>query len=162
MKPTGDHRKRVLFLCTGNSCRSQMAEGFLRHLAGERFESLSAGTRPVPLNPLAVKAMAEVGIDISRQRSKGPETFAAPRMDVVITVCARANDNCPVYPAATERLHWEIDDPAETTGIEEERMSVFRSVRDEICHRIRAFLEAADNAPEPPARIGRPLRSRSA
>ena len=119
-----------------------MAEGFLRHLAGDRFESFSAGTRPTPLNPLAVKAMAEVGIDISGHRSKGPDTFADPRMDVVITVCNRANENCPVYPGATQRLHWEFDDPAASTGTEAERMTVFRRVRDEIRGRIRAFLDA--------------------
>lgn len=119
-----------------------MAEGFLRHIAGDRYESLSAGTRPTALNPLAVRAMAEVGIDISRQRSKGPDAFADSRVDVVITVCSPANDDCPVYPAATERLPWDFDDPAESTGTEAERMTVFRRVRDEIHGRIRAFLDA--------------------
>ena len=143
MIATNDVMKRVLFLCTGNSCRSQMAEGFLRHFAGGRMESLSAGTRPTDLNPLAVRAMAEICIDISRQRSKGPDTFADRRVDFVITVCNRANDNCPVYPASTERLHWDLDDPAEATGTRDERMTVFRRVRDEIHHRVRAFLKAS-------------------
>lgn len=120
-----------------------MAEGFLRHLAGDRLESLSAGTFPTDLNPLAVRAMAEVCIDISRQRSKGPDTIADRRVDVLITVCNRANDNCPVYPAATERLHWDVHDPAKATGTEDERMTVFRRARDEIHHRVRAFLEAS-------------------
>lgn len=119
-----------------------MAEGYLRNLAGDRFESVSAGTRPTTLNPLAVKSMAEVGIDISRHRSKGPDAFADIRMDVVITVCNRANDDCPANPAATERIHWNLDDPAEATGTDDERMTVFRRVRDEIHERVRAFLEA--------------------
>lgn len=118
-----------------------MAEGFLRHLAGDRFESLSAGARPAALNPLAVRVMAEVGVDISGQRSKGPDAIAEPGVDVVVTVCNRANEICPVYPAAAGRLHWDFDDPAESTGTEAERMTVFRRVRDEIHGRIRAFLE---------------------
>jgi arsenate reductase len=122
-----------------------MAEGFLRHIAGDRFESLSAGTHPTTLNPLAVKVMAEVGIDISRQRSKGPDTLADPTMDVVVTVCDRANGNCPVYPDATARIHWSFEDPAEATGTEDQRMIVFRRVRDEIQGRIRAFLDAGRN-----------------
>ncbi len=118
-----------------------MAEGLLRQLANDRFESLSAGTRPTTLNPLAVKAMAEIGVDISVQISKAPDAFADPNVDVVITVCDRANDNCPVYFDATERLHWSLDDPAEATGTEDERMAVFRRVRDEIHGRIRKFLD---------------------
>jgi arsenate reductase len=118
-----------------------MAEGLLRQLAKDRFESLSAGTRPTTLNPMAVKAMAEIGVDISLQISKAPDAFADPNVDVVITVCDRANDNCPVYFDATERLHWRLDDPAEATGTEDERMAVFRRVRDEIHGRIRKFLD---------------------
>ena len=118
-----------------------MAEGFLRHIAGDRFESSSAGTRPVALNPLAVRAMAEVGIDISRQQAKGPDTLANPTFDVVVTVCDRAIESCPVYHGATERLHWSFDDPAETRGTDDQRMAVFRRVRDEIHGRIRKFLD---------------------
>ena len=121
-----------------------MAEGFLRHLAGGRFKSLSAGTRPTNLNLLAVKAMAEIAIDIAGQRSKGPDTLADPNVDVVITVCDRANDNCPVYFDATERLHWSFDDPAEATGAEAERLTVFRRVRDEIHGRILKFLDPGE------------------
>ena len=118
-----------------------MAEGFLRNIAGDRFESLSAGTRPTTLNPLAVTAMAEVGIDISRQQPKGIATLADANVDVVITVCDRAHDNCPVCFDAIERLHWSFDDPAAATGTEDERMTVFRRVRDEIRGRIRRFLD---------------------
>ncbi|MDW8343269.1 MAG: arsenate reductase ArsC [Verrucomicrobiae bacterium] len=126
-------RKRVLFLCTGNSCRSQMAEGWLRHVAGDRFEALSAGARPSGfVHPLAIRAMAEVGVDISRQRSKSITEFAGQPLDVVITVCDHARESCPVLPGAKQTVHWSFDDPAEATGSEEQRMAVFRRVREEI------------------------------
>lgn len=140
----GGRKMRVLFLCTGNSCRSQMAEGFLRHLAGDRFESLSAGTHPSTLNPLAVKAMAEVGIDISAQTSKSPDAFGDLPMDCVVTVCDRAKESCPVYPASTRHLHWSFEDPAEAEGTEAERMRVFRKVRDQIRAQIEGFLGDID------------------
>ena len=134
-------KTRVLFLCTGNSCRSQMAEGFLRHFAGDRFDAASAGTRPSVLNLDAVKAMGEVGVDIAQHRSKSVEEFAGQRFDHVITVCDRARESCPIFPGPTRLNHWSFDDPAEATGTSEERMAVFRRVRDEIAERIQRFLD---------------------
>ena len=134
-------KTRVLFLCTGNSCRSQMAEGFLRHFAGDRFDVASAGTRPSVLNPDAVKVMREVGVDIAQHRSKNVDEFAGQRFDHVITVCDRARESCPIFPGATRLDHWSFDDPAEATGTSEERMAVFRRVRDEIAARIQRFLD---------------------
>lgn len=133
-------KQKMLFLCTGNSCRSQMAEGLLRSLAGDRFEVVSAGTRPAGLNPTAVEAMKEVGIDISRHRSKDVREFDGQRFDAVITVCDRAKEACPIFPGAKTMLHWELEDPAEAQGSHEERMTVFRRVRDEIADRIREFV----------------------
>ncbi|TAJ07364.1 MAG: arsenate reductase ArsC [Nitrospirae bacterium] len=133
-------KPRVLFLCTGNSCRSQMAEGWLRHLAGDRFDVASAGTHPVGLNPVAVAAMREVGVDISRHTSKNVNQFLGERFDYVITVCDSAKEACPTFPGATSRLHWSFDDPAAAQGSLEERLQVFRRVRDEIAGRLRLFL----------------------
>jgi len=133
----------VLFLCTGNSCRSQMAEGFLRSLAGDRFEAVSAGTHPSTLNPDAVDAMREVGIDISHQRSKGLTPFLGQHFDHMITVCDRAKESCPYFPHASSIQHWPFDDPAMATGTPEERKAVFRRVRDEIAARIRRFVDGA-------------------
>ncbi len=133
-------KKRVLFLCTGNSCRSQMAEGFLRHLAGNRFEAFSAGTEPSKLHPGAVEAMAEAGVDIAGQRSKGIAEYDGVEFDAVITVCDRARESCPVFPGGGERLHWSFDDPAAAAGSDDERRAVFRRVRDEIRERIEAFV----------------------
>ena len=134
--------KRVLFLCTGNSCRSQMAEGILRHLAGDDVVAASAGTQPKPVHPLAVQVMREAGMDISRQRSKGLESVGGQSWDFVITVCDRAKESCPVFPGETERNHWGFDDPAEAQGSEEQRLRVFRRVRDEILARLRLFVAA--------------------
>lgn len=133
-------KKRVLFLCTGNSCRSQMAEGWLRHLAGERFEAASAGTHPVGLNPGAVEVMQERGVDISRQESKPVDLFLGRRFDYVITVCNRARESCPVLPNAARVLHWSFDDPAAAQGPPEERLGIFRKVRDEIASQIDALI----------------------
>jgi arsenate reductase len=133
-------KRSVLFLCTGNSCRSQMAEGWLRHLAGEVFDVKSAGTHPVGVNPRAIAAMAEVGIDISRHRSKRVNEFLGERPDYVITVCDRAKEACPTFPEGAAVLHWSFDDPAEAQGSEDERMHVFRRVRDEIADRIETWL----------------------
>src|SRR3954453_7985 len=105
-------KKKVLFLCTGNSCRSQMAEGLLRHVAGDRFEAASAGTHPQGLNPDAVAAMQEIGIDISHQRSKHVDDFAGDQFHSVITVCDRAKESCPIFPSTRSLLHWSFDDPA--------------------------------------------------
>lgn len=139
---------RVLFLCTGNSCRSQMAEGFLRHLAGDRFEAVSAGTDPVGLNPGAVQVMAEVGIDISHQRSKGVREFLGRPFIFLITVCDQANERCPIFPGVVNRLHWSFDDPASAEGTEAERLAVLRRVRDEIAQSVRRFVaEVAAGTP---------------
>ncbi len=137
----------VLFLCTGNSCRSQMAEGWLRHLAGSRFEALSAGTHPVGLNPGAVQAMAEAGIDISRQRSKHVNDVLLPQPEYVVTVCDRAKDTCPVIRGGTATLHWSFDDPADAEGSDEDRATVFRRVRDEIAEKIRQWLKTESRLP---------------
>ena len=126
-------KRRVLFLCTGNSCRSQMAEAWLRQLAGDRFASLSAGTAPVTINPGAVAAMAELGISLDGQRSKHIDEFAAEPPDLVITVCDRASENCPILPGA-QILAWSFDDPAG------QPMEEFRRVRDEIGSAIRAWI----------------------
>lgn len=126
---------KVLILCTGNSARSQMAEGFLRHEGGERFDVQSAGTTASFLRPQAIEAMREVGIDISGHRSKSVDEFLGQEFDYVITVCDNANENCPVFPGKTKRIHWSFDDPAESGDIE-----VFRRVRDEISERLREFI----------------------
>ena len=129
-------RERVLFLCTGNSCRSQMAEGLLKHLAGDRFEALSAGADPSGyVHPLAVQVMQESGIDISGQRSKHIDEFLPPGgspPDLIISVCAAAEKQCPVFPAAVEQRHVPFDDPHHAEGNEEERLVEFRRVRDEL------------------------------
>ncbi|MGH7165302.1 MAG: arsenate reductase ArsC [Nitrospiraceae bacterium] len=135
-----EKKKSVLFLCTGNSARSQMAEGLLRHFAGDRFEVASAGTHPAGLNPIAVEVMGELGIDISHHRSKKIDAFLGRRFDYVITVCDRAEEACPVFPAAASLLHWSFDDPASAHGPAEARLAVFRRVRDDIAERIRGFL----------------------
>jgi arsenate reductase len=125
-------KKRVLILCTGNSARSQMAEGLLRHDAGDRFEVESAGTKPGTVRPEAIAAMQELGIDISAQRSKHVDEFEGERFDSVITVCDNAKEQCPVYFGAPERLHRSFEDPAAIEGSGEERLALFRSVRDEL------------------------------
>ena len=132
--------KRVLFLCTGNSARSQMAEGWLRHLAGDRFIVSSAGTHPVGLNPYAVTAMQEVGIDITGHHSKSVQEFEGQRFDYVITVCDRAKETCPIWPGASSLLHWSFDDPASATGSDNDRRAMFQKIRDEIAERIRRFV----------------------
>lgn len=134
-------KKRVLFLCTGNSARSQMAEGLLRHLSKGEVESFSAGPDPVPVKPLAVQVMREIGVDISRHRSKGLEAFAGQDCDFVITVCARAQEKCPRWPGV-EYIHWSIDDPAAVEGDVETRHRAFRVARDELRQRIGLFLLA--------------------
>jgi arsenate reductase len=129
-------RTRVLFLCTHNSARSQMAEGLLRHLAGDRFEAHSAGTEATHVRPLAIRAMAEIGVDISGQESKTLARYVKEPFDHVITVCDDANEACPVFLGAKSRLHWSFRDPSRADGTEEERLAVFRRVRDEIRRRI--------------------------
>ncbi len=136
----GDRRPRILFLCTGNSCRSQMAEGLLRSLAGRRYRAASAGTDPQGVNPGAVTAMAEIGIDISDHRSRHVDDFLGTGVDTVITVCSRAATNCPVFPERTRMERWSFDDPAEARGSATERATTFRRVRDEIADAIRGWL----------------------
>lgn len=133
-------KKRVLFLCTGNSCRSQMAEGLLRHYDGTHFEVFSAGTKPVSVNRRAVKVMQEIGIDLSTHRSKHVDDFADQKFDYVITVCDNAKESCPFFPGESQRLHWPFEDPAHALGTDEEVLAVFRRVRDEIAGRIRRFI----------------------
>jgi arsenate reductase (thioredoxin) len=133
-------RKRVLILCTGNSARSQMAEGLLRHLAGDRFEVASAGVSPAHVRPEAVTAMREIGIDISHHRSKSVDEFSGQEFDYVITVCDNANEHCPVFPGKTQRIHWSFDDPAAAQGDEHSRLAVFRRVRDEIQQQLQTLL----------------------
>lgn len=133
---------RVLILCTGNSARSQMAEGLLRHDGGARFEVHSAGTHPSRVNPLAIEAMQELGIDIGNQWSKSVDDFAGQRFDYVITVCDRANEECPIFPEGTRRIHWGFEDPAAVDDTPEARLAVFRSVRDKIRQRLKSFAEA--------------------
>jgi arsenate reductase (thioredoxin) len=135
--------QRVLFLCTHNSARSQMAEGLLRHLAGDRFEVASAGTEQTRVHPLAIAAMRELGIDIGGHSSKTLDAFTGERFDFVITVCDRANESCPIFPGAAERLHWGFDDPSAATGSEAERLAAFRTVRDAIRERLGDFLATA-------------------
>ncbi len=134
-------KRRVLILCTGNSARSQMAEGLLRHDAGERFEVESAGTKPGTLRPEAIAVMREVGIDISSHRSKHVDEFAGQPFDYVITVCDNARESCPVYFGAAKKLHRDFEDPAATVGSEAERLQVFRRVRDELRAYLRGLFE---------------------
>ena len=133
-------KSRVLFLCTHNSARSQMAEGLLRHLAGDAFEAMSAEPEATHVRPLAVRAMAEVGADISGQESETLDRYLGEPFDYVVTVCDGANEACPHFPHARRRLHWSLPDPSKATGDEEERLGVFRSVRDELRARIEGEL----------------------
>lgn len=140
-----DGPTRLLFLCTGNSCRSQMAEGLLRRMAGDRYESLSAGAKPSGyVHPLAVEAMRELGIDISEQTSKSIDEFLPPNgtpPDVIVSVCSAAEKECPIFPGDVERMHWPFDDPADAEGSDAEKLPVFRRVRDEISARLQEFLK---------------------
>ena len=133
-------KANVLFLCTGNSARSQMAEALLRVQAGDRFETFSAGLEPAQVNPLAIAAMSEIGIDISGQRAKGIEEYLGRQhFGYLITVCDHAAANCPVFPGVATRLHWSLIDPAAVEGSEQERLAVFRRVRDELKRLIEVF-----------------------
>jgi len=125
-------KQRVLFICTHNSARSQMAEGLLRHLGDDRFEVFSAGTEATFVRPMAIQAMAELGIDISHQQSKTLDRYLGEPFDDVITVCDTAAEVCPVFPGATRRRHWSFEDPSKATGSESEQLQVYRQVRNEI------------------------------
>lgn len=127
-----EERKSILVLCTGNSARSQMAEGILRHLTGDRFDVFSAGTHPSIVRPEAIAVLAEIGIDISGHRSKSADEFSGREIDYVLTVCDDARENCPYFPARTKLIHNAFNDPAFVVGDEETRLAAFRRVRDEI------------------------------
>ena len=131
------NKKRILILCTGNSARSQMAEGLMRHMAGDRFEIQSAGTNPKGMHPQTVIAMKEIGIDVSGQRSKDVREFDGQKFDYVITVCDRAKQNCPIFPGA-EPIHWGFEDPADAPT--EKQARTFTTVRDEIKRRLNLFI----------------------
>lgn len=130
-------RKRVLILCTGNSARSQMAEGLLRAMAGDRFDVESAGVEPTQVRAEAIEAMREIGIDISAHYSKSVDEFKSQNFDHIITVCDNAKESCPVFPGSAERTHWSLDDPAAVRGDEATRLAAFRRVRDEIAARLK-------------------------
>jgi len=132
--------KRILFLCTGNSCRSQMAEGWVRHFAGDEFQVESAGIEAHGQNPRAISVMAEVGVDISGQESTVVTEEMLRRADVVVTVCGHAEEMCPALPPSVRRIHWPLTDPARATGSEEEIMAEFRATRDEVEQRVRSLL----------------------
>ena len=136
-------KKRVLILCTGNSARSQMGEGLLRHDAGDRFEIESAGTRPSSVRPEAIAVMRELGIDISGHRSKSVTEFDGQHFDYVITVCDSARETCPVFLGGAKRLHHDFDDPAAFDGGEEERLALFRRVREELRTWLAEFTQAS-------------------
>ncbi len=141
MHEPGDKKQRVLILCTGNSCRSQMAEALWRHLGDGRWEAFSAGSNPAGyVHPLAIDAMAELGVEIGRQRSKHVDEFVQADFDVVATVCDGAKEACPTFPGAKKMLHWPFEDPAQAAGTDAEKLAVFRRVRDEIRTRIAEYL----------------------
>jgi arsenate reductase len=134
-------KKRVLILCTGNSCRSQMAEGLWRHYAGDDWDVFSAGLIPVGVNPFAIAAMAEIDIDISHHRSQSVEEFVDEPFDLVVTVCSNAERHCPTFPGSPRREYWPIEDPVAAMGNPEQRLGEFRRARDEIGVKIRDWLE---------------------
>jgi arsenate reductase len=136
-----NHKNRVLILCTGNSSRSQMAEGLLLHMAGKSFDVFSAGTRPAGLNPNAVKAMSEIGIDISGYRSKSVDEFLGQQFDYVVTVCDNAKESCPIFPGMGKRVHHGFPDPA--AAAVDEPMALFRQIRDEIQKWLSEFIATA-------------------
>ena len=136
-------RRRILFVCTHNSARSQMAEGMLRRWNGDDFDVLSAGTEVSTVRPEAIAVMAEIGIDITGHRSTSVEEFLGERFDWVITVCDQARQNCPVFPGVEQTAHWSVEDPSEATGDEDLRLQVFRRVRDDLRNRIHVFALAA-------------------
>jgi arsenate reductase len=133
--------KRVLILCTGNSARSQMAEGLLRKMAGDRFEVLSAGVAPTMVRTEAIEVMAEAGIDISDHRSKSVDEFAGQQFAFVITVCDNAKEQCPIFPGTTQRIHWGFEDPAAVAGDKTKRLEAFRVVRDQITEQLTRFVQ---------------------
>lgn len=137
-------RKRVLILCTGNSARSQMAEAFLRNLPGHDFDVESAGVSPTQVRSEAIAVMEEIGISADGLYSKSVDEFAGQEFDYVITVCDNAKESCPIFPGPTKHIHWSFDDPASAIGNEEERLEVFRRVRDEIADKLTAFASESE------------------
>lgn len=133
-------KQSVLILCTGNSARSQMAEGLLRSMAGDRFEVSSAGTKPSLVRPEAIAAMRDLGVDITSHRSKSVDEFSGSHFDYVVTVCDNAKESCPVFPAETQRVHWSFEDPAAVEGDDATRLAAFRTIRDQIAERFRDFI----------------------
>jgi arsenate reductase len=142
---------RVIFVCTGNSARSQMAEALLEEFGGPDFAVFSAGTQPAPVNPETVTVLGEIGIDWSRAVSKSVAPFVGQPFDYVITLCDRARQTCPVFPGEHNSLHWGLDDPAEVAGTEAERLEAFRRARTEVAGRVRPFVELARKARRVPA-----------
>ena len=141
----------MLFLCTGNSCRSQIAEGWLRHLAGDRFETHSAGLKPSTVNPYAIKVMAEAGVDIVAQHSKDVGVYLGKHFPYLITVCDNAQVACPIFPGPAMREHWPLEDPADARGTEDEVLDVFRQTRDDVKARVEDFIERSNaSASHPP------------
>src|SRR5260370_11219535 len=135
-------KRSVLILCPGNSVRSQMAEGLLRHLGGDTLEVHSAGTAPVGVSPLAIEAMREIGIDITAHRSKSVSEFEGQRFDTVITVCDSAAEHCPVFPGAPQRIHWSITDPGGATGSHTDKLSAFPRTRHDLASLLPGFLSS--------------------
>lgn len=134
-------KKKIIVLCTGNSCRSQMAEGYLRHLASDRFDVTSAGLEPSIVNPYAIKVMREDDVDISGHASKDVQQFVGQEYDYIITVCDNAKERCPYFPGTAQRIHWSFKDPAEAKGTEEYVLNVFREVRDKIKSTLLKFIQ---------------------
>jgi arsenate reductase len=148
-------KRRVLILCTGNSCRSQMAEGWVNRLLADRWEAHSAGTHPAErVNPMAVQVMAEVGVDLSRSRPEHVSKSMDQRWDLVVTVCDSARETCPLFPRPVEQLHVSFPDPAEAVGADEARLGVFRTVRDDIRDRLLPLLAARERSSRPQPRDG--------
>jgi arsenate reductase len=139
-------KKRVLFLCTHNSCRSQMAEGLINHYLGDSFQAFSAGTEATRVNPLAIRVMAELGIDITGHCSKTLDKFAEEQFDYVITLCGSANEQCPLFFGGVQRVHLGFDDPSRLTGTDEELLPEFRRVRDELRERLTVYLTGLGRA----------------
>lgn len=138
-------KKKILFLCTHNSCRSQMAEGLVNHFLDNRFEAYSAGTEATRVNPLAIRVMAELGIDMSRHYSKTIAEFADQAFDFVITLCGSANEQCPLFFGGVQRIHMGFEDPSRLSGREEEVLPEFRRVRDELREKLSRFLIGENN-----------------
>jgi arsenate reductase len=157
LRSMSDERRRVLFVCTHNSARSQMAEGMLRAWAGDRFDAFSAGTEVTQVRPDAIAVMREVGIDISGQRSKGIEEFLGADFEWVITVCDEARQNCPTFPGAGKAAHWSIEDPSKAEEPDDERLEAFRRARDTLRDRLHMFILAGGRADLPapnPVHVG--------